>query len=50
MEARALKPGEYLELRIRTTSQAFPVWETPVVVHLRRTLTGWHTAGLEHLP
>jgi hypothetical protein len=49
-EARALRPGEYLELRVQTTSQDFPGWQAPVVVHLRRTATGWQTAGLERLP
>ena len=49
-EARALRPGDYLELRVSTTNQEFPAWKTPVVVHLRRTVSGWDTAGLERLP
>ena len=43
-------PGEYLELRVQTTSQGFPGWQAPVTVHMRHTDTGWQTAGLERMP
>jgi hypothetical protein len=49
-EARALGTGEYLQISISTTHPSYPAWRTPVVAHVRRTASGWHTAGLTRLP
>jgi hypothetical protein len=49
-EARSLRAGDYLELRVSTMSSAFPLWKEPVVVHLRRTANGWDIAGVRRLP
>jgi hypothetical protein len=49
-EAGALGPGEYLEVRIRISHPQFPIWQSPVVVHLRRTAAGWETVGVRRQP
>jgi hypothetical protein len=48
--ARALEPGEYLDVRVSTTHPGFPHWRSPVVVHLRRTAEGWETVGVRRQP
>jgi hypothetical protein len=47
--ARTFGPGEYLEARIGTRHPAHPAWLSPVVVHVRRTATGWDTVGIRRV-
>jgi hypothetical protein len=50
LEARALEPGAYLDVRITTIHPDFPAWRSPVIVHLRRTGSGWEVAGVQSQP
>jgi len=38
--------GGYLEARVSATHPSFPSWATPVIVHFRRTASGWETVGV----
>jgi hypothetical protein len=52
MEAPAGLPtnaGAYIQVDLSASSQAHASWAQPVVVHFRRTSTGWQLVGLERL-
>jgi len=40
-------PGTLVSLEIRADHAEFPAWQDPVLVHFRRTPSGWQTVGLE---
>lgn len=42
--------GAYVQVDISAFSQAHASWSQPVVVHFRRTASGWQLVGLERTP
>ena len=42
--------GAYVQVDISASSQAHASWSQPVVVHFRRTPTGWQLVGLDRMP
>jgi hypothetical protein len=42
--------GSYLQVDLSASSAAHAAWSLPVVVHFRRTTTGWQLVGLERMP
>jgi hypothetical protein len=42
--------GSYLQVDLSASSPTHAAWSRPVVVHFRRTTSGWQRAGLERMP